>query len=152
MTGDERRPKAGPGGVFRRILVGYDGSTEARHALYIATALAADLDGDVHALSVVRPPAHAETPEERKHALEAERENLSQGLLDVSNETQYRLDITTAVVFADDPAKAIAIHAREHGFDLVVVGVHGREQVTHRGIGHSLDALLRHLPCPVLVV
>jgi len=152
MTGDEGRYKAKPGGVFRRILVGYDGSSEARAALRIAIALAADLDGGVHALSVVRPPAHVETPEERKRAIEAERDNLSQGLLDIAHQTPYRLEVTTAVVFADDPAKAIAIYASEHGFDLVVVGVHGREQMAHRGIGHSLDALLRHLPCPVLVV
>jgi nucleotide-binding universal stress UspA family protein len=142
----------GPGGVFRRLLVGFDGSAEARHALRIAITLAADLRGDVHALMVVRPPAHAETPEERTRAIEAERENLSQGLSVVTNQTQHRLAVSTDVVFADDPAKAIAEHADVHGFDLVVVGVHGREQMTHRGIGRSLEVLLRHHPCPVLVV
>jgi nucleotide-binding universal stress UspA family protein len=142
----------GPGGVFRRVLVGFDGSAEARHALRIAIALAADLHGDVHALMVVRPPAHAETPEERTRATEAERANLSQGLSAVTNQTQHRWEVSTDVVFADDPAKAIAEHADVHGFDLVVVGVHGREQMTHRGIGRSLEALLRHHPCPVLVV
>jgi len=149
---DEEGSTPGPGGVFRRILVGYDGSDEARKALQIATALAADLHGDVIVLSVVRPPAHAETPEERERAMEAERENLSQGMNDVSNQTRHRWNVTTAVVFADDPARAIGLYAEEHGFDLVVVGVHGREQMTHRGIGRSLEALLRNLPCPVLVV
>jgi nucleotide-binding universal stress UspA family protein len=150
MTSDERGFNDGPGGVFRRILVGFDGSTEARHALRMAIALAADLHGDVHALLVVRSPAHAETPEGQSRAADAERENLSRGLSDVSNQTQW--EVTTDIVFADDPAEAIAQHAAEHGFDLIVVGVHGREQMTHRGIGHSLEALLRHHPCPVLVV
>ena len=38
------------GGVFRRVLVGYDGSTEAQHALQVAAALAADLRGEAHVL------------------------------------------------------------------------------------------------------
>jgi nucleotide-binding universal stress UspA family protein len=152
MAPDGSSPGGGPGGVFRRILVGYDGSKEAQHALRIAVSLAADLHGDVHVLSVVRPPAHAETPEELARAAEAERENLAQGLSSASIQIHGHGEIGTHVVFADDPAKAIAQHVEEHGFDLVVLGDHGRDQITHRGIGRSLEALLRHHPCPVLVV
>ncbi|MHB8245994.1 MAG: universal stress protein [Acidimicrobiales bacterium] len=156
MTSDrphtEPGPEPGPGGMIRRILVGYDGSSEAQHALQVAVALAADLNGDAHVLLVVRPPAHAETPEERTEAAEAEKLNLSRGLSSVQNQTQHRSEVSIEVVYADDPASAIATYAERHGFDLVVVGGHGREQMTHRGIGHSLEALLRHHPCPVMVV
>ena len=140
------------GGVFRRILVGYDGSTGAQHALQLASALAADLRGDTHVLLVVRPGAHAETTEEREEALAAERANLSKGLSSLRTQSQHTWGITTEAIYADDPAEAIANYAEEHGFDLVVVGGHGREQSTHRGIGRSLEALLRRHPCPVLVV
>ena len=95
---------------------------------------------------------HAETPEELGRALEAERSNLSKGLSSLRPQSQPAWDVSTEAVYADDPARAIASYAEEHGFDLVVVGGHGREQVTHRGIGRSLEALLRHHPCPVLVV
>ena len=142
----------GPGGMFRRVLVGYDGSTQAQHALGVGIALAADLGGDAHVLLVVRPPAHTETDEERSRAAQAEQENLSRGLEVAQNQTQHRKQVTTEVAFADDPAIAIADHAEEHGFDVIVVGVHGREQMTHRGIGQSLEALLRRHPCPILVV
>lgn len=152
MHTEDQRSDGGPGGVFRHILVGYDGSSEAFHALRIAIALAADLHSNVHALLVVRPSAHAETHEEQERAAEAERKNLARGLSDISNQTECHWDVITEVVFADDPAKAIAQQAEERGFDLVVVGVHGREQTTHRGIGRSLEALLRNHPCPVLVV
>ncbi len=47
--------------MFRRILVGYDGSVEAQHALHVGSALAADLRGETHVLLVIRPGAHAET-------------------------------------------------------------------------------------------
>lgn len=148
----ERGGERGPGGIFRRVLVGFDGSNEAQGALRVAIALAADIQGDAHVLLVVRPPAHAETPEELQRAAEAERANLSQGLSGVRNQTQQRWEVTTEVVYGDDPARAIADYAQEHGFDLIVVGGHGREQMTHRGIGQSVEALIRHHPCPVLVV
>lgn len=141
-----------PAGVFRRILVGFDGSGEARHALRVATALASDLGGQAHVLLVVRPPAHVETEEEGRRATAAERDNLSRGLVEAQQRSPHRAALMTEVVLADDPALAIASYAEEHGFDLVVVGTHGREHTTHRGLGRSVEALLRHHPCPVLVV
>ncbi|MHB8593495.1 MAG: universal stress protein [Acidimicrobiales bacterium] len=132
--------------MFRRIVVGFDGSKQAERALRVAVDLAAGLQGEVQVLLVVRPSAHAETPEEREKAAEAEQNNLSLGLADIVRE------VTTHVVFADNPAKAIAEHVALHGFDLVVVGGHGRERVTHGGIGHSVEELLRLHPCPVLVI
>jgi nucleotide-binding universal stress UspA family protein len=145
-------PGTGPGGMFRRVLVAYDGSNEAQHALHVAAALAADLGGDTEVLLVVRPPAHVETPEERARAAQAEKENLSRGLEAAQRQTRHQWDVSVKVVYADDPAVAIAAYAEEHGFDLIVVGGHGRERMIHRGIGHSLEALLRQHPCPVLVV
>lgn len=139
-------------GVFRRILVGFDGSAEAQHALGVAAALAAEIDGDVHVLLVVRPPAHTETTEDLHRATEAERDHLSHGLTQVEGLSQHHSRLTNDVTVADDPAAAIAAYAEEHGFDLVVVGNHGRGQATHRGVGHEVTALLRHHPCPVLVV
>ncbi len=139
------------GRAFRRILVGYDGSKEAQDALRAAIALGEEVDGDVRVLLVIRPPAHVETPEELASAAAAERDNVSQGLRGVLESAHARTP-HTHVVFADDPAKAIAEHAAEHGFDIVVVGMHGRDHTTHRGVGHSLEALLRSHPCPVLVV
>lgn len=152
MASDQYRREMGPSGMFRRVLVGFDGSVEAQRALRIAIALAADLQGEAQVLLVVQPPAHAETPEERASATAAEKDNLSRGLEDVQSQTQHHSELSAEVLYADDPAHAIAEYAQEHGFDLVVVGDHGREQMAHRGIGHSVEALLRHHPCPVLVV
>ncbi|HTX62883.1 MAG TPA: universal stress protein [Acidimicrobiales bacterium] len=144
-------PAAARGRAYRRILVGFDGSKEAQEALRAALALGEEVEGNVRALLVVRPPAHVETPEELATAAAAERDNLSQGLSQALQPGQEdKLDIR--VVFADDPAEALAGHAERHGFDLVVVGMHGREHTVHRGIGHSLEALLQRHPCPVLVV
>jgi nucleotide-binding universal stress UspA family protein len=132
--------------------VGFDGSKQARSALRVAADLAADLHGEVQVLSVVRPPAYAATPEQRASEAQTERQNLARAVADVRNQTQGTWEVTTDVVFADDTARAIADHAAMHGFDLVVVGGHGRERMTHGGIGRCVDELLRRHPCPVLVI
>ncbi len=152
MVGEEVRGSEMHGGVFRRILVCYDGSSGARRALRVARSLAEDVGGSVDLLMVVRPPAHAETSEASEEAIETERLQLSAGLdEEVARDVQSALG-TPHVVVHDNPADAIANFAKQHGFDLVVVGTHGREQVVHRGVGRSLEALLRQHPCPVLVV
>jgi nucleotide-binding universal stress UspA family protein len=137
----------GGSGSFRRLLVGYDGSHDAQRALRAATALARCLDGEVHVLVVLRRPAHTETPAEAAGAIEAERSRLTRGLAEAGG-----AGLVLRVVDGDDPATALAKHAERHGFDLLVVGAHGSESVTHRGVGHCPEALLRHHPCPVVVV
>ena len=65
-----------PSGVFRRLLVGFDGSSESRRALRIARSLAADVGGEVHVLSVVSSRPHAGTSQARLAALDEERMRL----------------------------------------------------------------------------
>lgn len=139
------------GRAFRRVLVGYDGSLAAQEALRVATELGSELDADVRVLVVVKPLSHAETTWEREEAMRAEQERLSDGLADLAaSGSGGALDVRA--VHAEDAGQALAAHAREHAFDLVVVGAHGSDQPSHRGIGHSLDGLIRRAPCPVLVV
>ncbi len=139
-------------GVFRRLLVGFDGSSEARYALRIARSLASDLGGEVHVLTVVTPRAHTETDEERLAMLEEERARLTETLSSVQLINGGDDPPISHVIYHDNPADALATFALEHGFDLVVVGTHGRDQIMHRGVGRSLEALIRSHPCPVLVI
>ncbi|MHB2027396.1 MAG: universal stress protein [Acidimicrobiales bacterium] len=141
-----------PSGVFRRLLVGFDGSNEARHALRMACSLAVDIHGEVHVLSVVSPRVHAETSAERLATLDEARSQLVEQLT-AEEFLDERGDAPIAhVQYHDNPAEAIALFAQEHSFDLVVVGTHGRDQITHRGVGRSVEILIRTHPCPVLVV
>jgi nucleotide-binding universal stress UspA family protein len=49
-------------------------------------------------------------------------------------------------------APEILRHAREGGFDLLVVGSHGRTGLKHLVLGSVAEELVRAAPCPVLVV
>ncbi len=133
------------GGAFRRILVGFDGSKGARNALRAAVGVAGELGGEVRVLLVVRPAARVETPEELARLAVVEREQLSRELEDDGETGGARFD--RRVAFSLDPARAVAQHAEEHGFDLIVVSSHGGA-----GDDAALATLIQRHPCPVLVV
>ncbi len=133
------------GGAFRRILVGFDGTKAAREALRAAVGIAGELGGEVRVLLVVRPSARVETPEELARLAVAERDQLSRELEDDGGAGIARLD--RRVAFSVDPARAVAQHAEEHGFDLIVVSSHG-----DAGVDAAVATLVERHPCPVLVV
>jgi universal stress protein A len=139
--------------VFRRILVGYDGSEDSAHALRVALDFADGLDGEIVVLSIVRPSVTVEADEERIREQALERATTARELETYRTQADERsVRFHHVVVEASDPATALAAHAKEHGFDLLVVGSHGREQISHLGIGNAVEKLLRARPCPILIV
>jgi nucleotide-binding universal stress UspA family protein len=61
------------------------------------------------------------------------------------------LTVETAVI-RGRPAPAIVEHAKNGGFDLIVMGTHGRTGVSHVVMGSVAERVLRKAPCPVLTV
>ena len=49
-------------------------------------------------------------------------------------------------------ADEIVIQAKEDKVDLVVMGSHGRSGISHLLVGSVAESVVRHAPCPVLVV
>ena len=139
--------------MFRRILVGFDGSQEAAHALRVAINLATDLQAEVVALSVSQSPAHVETNEDREDEIEADAQRL-RGAIVPSRSMAEEAGIAFAhtVLEAARPDRALLDHVTEHGFDLLVVGSHGTNHASHGGIGRVVERLLHHQACPLLVV
>lgn len=139
--------------MFRRILVGYDGSDDSAHALRVALDLAQGLGAEVVAISAVHTPPMLEVAEDQARQAASSRETVTRGL-DVYLEPASRRGIALlqVVVENSDPASALASYAEEHGFDLLVVGLHGRDQTSHFGTGRALERVLRARPCPVLIV
>jgi universal stress protein A len=50
------------------------------------------------------------------------------------------------------PAEQIVAFAREHCCDLIVMGTHGRTGLGHLLMGSVAETVVRHAPCPVMVV
>jgi nucleotide-binding universal stress UspA family protein len=53
---------------------------------------------------------------------------------------------------SDHSADAIVDYAREASVDLIVIGTHGREGLSHLLVGSVAERVVRTAPCPVLTV
>lgn len=139
--------------MFRRILVGFDGSASAEHALRVAVNLASDLEAEVVALSVSPSPAHVETNEDREDELEADARRLREAIGPSRSLAKGAgVCLSHTVLEAPRPDQALADHIIEHGFDMLVVGSHGTDHASHAGLGRVVERLLRDQPCPILLV
>src|SRR5262245_36501796 len=56
------------------------------------------------------------------------------------------------LLYVGSPAETIVEYAREHGFDVIVMGTHGRSGVSHLLMGSVAEQVIRQAPCPVMVV
>jgi nucleotide-binding universal stress UspA family protein len=138
--------------VFRRILVGFDGSPQSRKAMTTALELAQRLRGEVAALIVVRPPEFAELEGEVQAALKEADGPLAEAVAWAKAEAS-RLGLTLRVhKHLGHPAETIVRFAEEQKFDLVILGRRGRSAVTRWILGSISERVLRDAHCPVMVV
>lgn len=140
---------------FRRILVPTDFSTPSNAALDCTQRLAIRFSASLHLLHVLEevPSAGAlgtavflnESPEARSFRLADARDRLKQQISD----GRVTLGATTEVIFGS-PAHVIADYAADNGFDLIVMGTHGRTGMAHLLVGSVAERVVRSASCPVL--
>jgi nucleotide-binding universal stress UspA family protein len=138
--------------MFRRVLVGFDGSASSLQALRVALGVAAQASGEATVLIVI-PPTHGETEADRIASFDDDARPL-QAMAQQELDAARGEDLTTSlhVVCAEHAAKALVSYADAHGYDLVVVGRHGRERAMHGGLGKVARELADATPCPLLLV
>lgn len=141
-------------GSFRRILVGWDGSKDAEHALRSAVRLACEIEAEVVALSVLGAHPHAEATDEAEAEMVERRQEVANEIEAAVKHAGLRspVRLRAETLAADNPAHALGRYASEHGFDLLVLGRHGLDRAAHPRIGRVTEYQIRHSVCPVLVV
>jgi nucleotide-binding universal stress UspA family protein len=136
-------------GPYRHIVVGVDGSREARLALAHAARLALASHARLDLLSVT--PISSSTfwggatqPVELVEHLHA----------DIVRRAAASVADVPVITYQakGDPAAMLIAHAVEHGCDLIVVGRRGRHRATPALLGSIALAVVRRAPVPVLVV
>jgi len=70
----------------------------------------------------------------------------------LTRDDRERLHAVTAVRSSGAAAAAIVEYAKQTHVDVIVVGTHGRGPVAHFFMGSVAEHVVRHAPCPVLVV
>lgn len=140
----------------RTIVVGVDGSEEAKHAARLATSIARRTGAEIHLMTVVRPPegwwgivgSPPTSTALGKTLMDAKQEILDSMLdsLDLSGiEYQTVEDI-------GDPARMLVEYAEKTGADLLIVGKRGAGLIERMVLGSVANRVVHDAPCPVLVV
>jgi nucleotide-binding universal stress UspA family protein len=139
--------------MFHKILVANDGSEGAKKALHIAIAMANRFGAELHEISVEeRLPHYAATVGE---VVEAKQE-AAEYFRNVTREAEMSA-MTQGVtlrshILPGHEVETIVTFAKQHGFDLLVVGFMGHSKIFGRIWGSSSQNLTKLAPCTVLVV
>ena len=139
--------------MFKKILVGYDGSKGGKAALAGPAALAGKFGSQVTALWVREPlPRHSDLPGESEGEAEAAAEYFKERQQEIAAvATQHGLSIACETR-QGHPAKNILQVAKEGGYGLIVVGHSDHSELWGRLLGDTADRITDHAQCSVLVV
>jgi nucleotide-binding universal stress UspA family protein len=141
-----------------RILVPTDFSPPSAAALAAAKELATRFGASIHLLHVLEDPyatasfaaeVYGYIPPGLKESWQRAAEKQMLTVFPEAERGPFRAG--TAVVFGS-PARTIVEYANQNGFDLIVMGTHGRGGVAHLLLGSVAERVVRTAPCPVLTV
>jgi nucleotide-binding universal stress UspA family protein len=139
--------------MFRKILVGNDGSEGAKKALKVAIDLAKHYGAELHSISVEEDlPHYAATVGEVLEA-KAEKNNYFRRINEEAQQMASREGVSLYThVIAGHEVQTIVDYTREHHFDLVVIGFMGHSKIYDRVWGSTSQNIARLVPCTVMVV
>ena len=138
--------------MFKKILVGFDGSESCKRAFQAALHLASESGGTVLALTVVRAPEAAELEGEVDAALRETNGPLAKAIGWGKQQAKQAGVSCTFKKQIGHPAELITRVADEEKFDLIVIGRRGHSPVKHWLVGSTTDRIVDHAPCAVLIV
>ena len=141
---------------LEKVVVGCDLSREITPALEYARFFGDRFDAEIHLLHSVESPMreYEENAGGGRYGEVQQRllERLRERLLDtfpggVEEGPRIRAAVDTGV-----PSEALMRHAKRHAADLMIVGIRRHGTIEKLLAGSTTEAVIRHSPCPVLVV
>lgn len=145
--------------MFKKILVPYDGSKGGERALRLAVETAKTCEAELAILTVYRHHSMLEASLSMVRAREPG--NLDDALRDYAKEVAEWAKIEAekaglpgarAFVKAGFTARTIASFAKDHGYDMIVLGRRGLGSVEGYLMGSVAHKVTSIASCPVLVV
>jgi|KBSMisStandDraft_5_1062788.scaffolds.fasta_scaffold541534_1 nucleotide-binding universal stress UspA family protein len=144
--------------MFTKILVPTDFSSHADTALEYARALATQCGASFRLLHVMTDPTttvlmttEGFLPDLEQLKGDIVTETMRQLNDRLTDNDRRSLGASTEAFFGTE-APSIVAYAREHGFDLIVMGTHGRTGMAHVLMGSVAEHVVRTAPCAVLTI
>jgi basic amino acid/polyamine antiporter, APA family len=139
-----------PGAEFGRILVPMKVGDIGEEMVATAIALAKERGAEVEAITVVRVPRRFELEGELPPDVAARVEASLEEARALGED--HGVEVRTGVVLARSIGDAIVEEANARGVDVIVLGSSPRWRRQSRFFSPTVDFVLRHAPCEVLVV
>ena len=141
-----------------RILVPMDFSEASKEAAKYAFSLADRYGAELHAVHVVEDIAPS-LPEAARHMASFPEDYTAQARELAEKQLAAELPSDLAggrevvqVIKVGAPLVHILDYAAENNVDLIVMGTHGRTGLSRFLIGSVAERVVRHAPCPVLII
>ena len=138
---------------LQRILVPIDFSESTTNVLQYAETLARECRANVTLLHVIQPDgSHRRRNISKERLIEEMREAGEQQLRKLTDELWSGEIATDAVVATGKPCLQIVGEAEEMSSDLIIMSSHGLVGSWGLFRRNTLAKVVRHAPCPVLIV
>jgi nucleotide-binding universal stress UspA family protein len=139
--------------MFKKIVVGYDGSKSARAALERAAAMAKESGAELTALWVREPlPRHSDLPGEFEEEAEAASDYFQERQKEVREIAAKHGVNIRCETGRGHPAKTLVKFVEDGGYDLIVIGHSDHSELWGRLLGDTADRIADHAHCSVLIV
>lgn len=138
----------------RRLVLSTDLSPASLGAFPWAEAVSRAYGAGIELVNVQEPMGLPGTLEYERHQeqIDAARE-LAEERLREFREQNLAVDLdVTAVVREGTPARALCRLARDHQADLILLATRGADGWRRTWMGGTTEAVLRHAPCPVVII
>ena len=139
--------------VMRDLLVPVDFSAASSQALVVASEWAERFGARLHLLYAIEPPT---VPQWGYVFLALREGKLRKEAEDQLNKLRRHVPpgvtVTTEVLSGYGAEYEICETARKRKSDLIVIGSHGAGPIRRAMMGSTAERVVRHAPCPVLVV
>jgi nucleotide-binding universal stress UspA family protein len=142
---------------FKKILVPIDFSAHSDEALRIACVMAETFRASLMLVNVFSPPiyptpdgAFVAMPETYAEVIATHGRRLEEAVAAVKRD-HATLEVSCRTL-EGVPFREIVAFAREHAFDLIVMGTHGWTGLKHALLGSVAEKVVRKAPCAVLTV
>lgn len=145
---------------MKKILVPYDFSEVAEHALDLASQIAKKASGDIRLLNVIEHPTadsfrtmgmQGMDPMEQLY-IKKMIETVGGKLEAVSSEADHADDKISYKIQLGNPFHNIIEEITEEKVDLVVMGTEGAEGLNEFFVGSNAEKVIRKATCPVITV